>query len=380
MVQELRQFAEQMLGPVDLASSITKASSPLRDAETAKQENKIPPLALCMNLDDLEINACKMMSRRAMTYITSGADSLASVQRNQQDWLKIIFRPRVLINVQQADMRCNILGKRSDLPLFIAPAGMAKLACDEGEFALVRGAAGKNIPYCVSGYPSIPHDQLMACSKEAGNSELLFYQLYVSRMGEEATRKLIRNARDLGYQALFITVDAPVIGKREEDDRHRAEEDYAAGYSEPQRHHGKGSPVLRGTHSSTLSWDDLAYIREEWGASSGPIVIKGIQTAEDAKIVADMGFDGVYLSNHGGRQLDHAPSSIRTLLEIRRFCPEILGKIQIFLDGGIRRGTDIIKAICLGATAVGIGRPFSYGIALGGVAGCNRVIQRKYFL
>ncbi|EXJ56254.1 uncharacterized protein A1O5_12710 [Cladophialophora psammophila CBS 110553] len=371
---------KQILGPVDPASSITKASLPRTNVENTSPENKALPLSLCMNLDDLEMSACRVMSRRATTFITSGADSLASVRRNRKDWSKIIFRPRVLRNVARADMRRNILGKKSSLPFFIAPMGMAKLAHNEGELALVRGAVAKNIPYCVSGYSSIRHDELMACHKESGKGGFLFYQLYVAKSGEDATRQLIRTARNLGYEALFVTVDAPVIGKREEDERYKAELDYAARGAEeivrtPQTTSNEAPPVLRGTHSYTLSWDDLRYIRDAWGASSGPVVIKGIQTAEDAKIAADMGFDGIYLSNHGGRQLDYAPSSIRTLLEIRRFCPEILSKVQIFLDGGIRRGTDIIKALCLGATAVGIGRPFNYGIALDGLAGCNKVTQ-----
>lgn len=334
-----------------------------------------------MNLDDVEMSACRVMSRRAVTFITSGADSLASVRQNRQDWSKIIFRPRVLRNVTRADMRRNILGKKSNLPFFIAPMGMAKLAYNEGELALVRGAVAKNIPYCVSGYSSIRHDELMTCWKEAGEGGFLFYQLYVAKSGEEATRQLIRNARNLGYEALFVTVDAPVIGKREEDERYKAELDFAAGDREEVQRTAhptanEGAPVLRGTHSYTFSWDDLAYIRDEWGTSSGPVVIKGIQSAEDAKMAADKGFDGIYLSNHGGRQLDYAPSSLITLLEIRRFCPEILDKVQIFVDGGVRRGTDIIKALCLGATAVGIGRPFNYGIALDGVAGCNKVTRR----
>jgi L-lactate dehydrogenase (cytochrome) len=361
-----------------------KASPPQTNAEYESPEKKALPLSLCMNLDDVEMSACRVMSRRAVTFITSGADTLATVQRNRKDWSKVFFRPRVLRNVTRADMRRNILGKESSLPFFIAPMGMAKLAYTEGESTLVHGAVAKNFPYCVSGYSSIRHDELMACQKEAGKGGFLFYQLYVAKAGEEATRQLIRNARNLGYEALFITVDAPVIGKREEDERYKAELDYAAGDAEEvqrtsQPTPNEGPPVLRGTHSYTLSWDDLAYIQEEWGASSGPVVIKGIQSAEDAKMAADLGFDGIYLSNHGGRQLDYAPSSIRTLLEIRRFCPEILSQLQIFLDGGIRRGTDIVKALCLGATAVGIGRPYNYGIALAGLAGCNKVTQRRTF-
>jgi L-lactate dehydrogenase (cytochrome) len=141
--------------------------------------------------------------------------------------------------------------------------------------------------------------------------------------------------------------------QREEDERYKAEVEYEAGEVEMSSTLDKTpnteATIFRGVHSSTLDWDDLKRIREAWG-SSGPVVLKGIQTAEDAKQAADLGVEGVYLSNHSGRQTDHGPSSIRTLLEIRKFCPEILAKVDIYLDGGIRRGADILKALCLGAT------------------------------
>ncbi|KAJ9625973.1 hypothetical protein H2204_010272 [Knufia peltigerae] len=366
--------ADQILGPVDLRSNITKALPESAGKDPASSQEGPLPLSLCMNLDDIEMSACRIMSRRAVTFITSAADSLASLTQNRKDWSKLTFRPRVLRDVTRADMTCHVLGKKSRLPFFIAPMGMAKIANDEGELALVRGAVANDIPYCVSGYSSIRHADLIACQKEVGGGGILWYQLYVSKSGCETTRQMVRSARDLGYEALFITVDVPVVGKREEDERYKAELDYAAGHFS-QSSSGEGAPVLRGMHSYTLSWSDLSYIREEWGPSSGPVVLKGIQSAEDAKMAADLGFDGIYLSNHGGRQLDYAPSSMKTLLEIRRFCPEILDKVQVFVDGGVRRGTDIVKALCLGATAVGVGRPFNYGIALNGVEGCNKVVQ-----
>jgi L-lactate dehydrogenase (cytochrome) len=125
-----------------------------------------------------------------------------------------------------------------------------------------------------------------------------------------------------------------------------------------------------------LDWEDLKWIREAW-AGTGPVVLKGIQTAEDAKRAAEIGVDGIYLSNHGGRQIDYGPSSIRTLLEIRTFCPEILSKVEIYLDGGIRRGADVLKALCLGATAVSLGRPFMYALGAYGSEGVVKAIQSK---
>lgn len=194
------------------------------------------------------------------------------------------------------------------------------------------------------------------------------------------TLELIALARKLNFKALVVTVDTPVVGKREEDERYKAEIEFESGVVETPRtadpNPDTEAPVLRGVHSSTLDWEDLKWIRKAWGGS-GPIVLKGIQTAEDAKYAADIGVDGIYLSNHGGRQIDYAPSSIRTLLEIRKFCPEILNRVEIYLDGGIRRGADVLKALCLGATAVSMGRPFMYALGAHGTEGVVKAIQSK---
>jgi L-lactate dehydrogenase (cytochrome) len=206
----------------------------------------------------------------------------------------------------------------------------------------------------------------------------LLFQLYVP-VDKPGAKKLIREARRLKCKALVVTVDSAVIGKREEDDRLKAQLDHEAGIeSVPSMPRPKTAPVLRGAHSSTLDWEDLTWIREEWGGA-GPIVLKGIQTVEDAMMASKAGVDAIYLSNHGGRQLNYAPSSIRTLLEIRKYCPSILdsGIMEVYLDGGITRGSDVVKALCLGAKAVGIGRPFMYSLSGYGTEGVNRVIESK---
>ena len=253
---------------------------------------------------------------------------------------------------------------------------MARLGHQDGELCNARGASIKNIPYCTSSYTSISHADIAACMAQ-GNGGCLFFQLYVSR-SKDRTIELIRTARDLGFKALLVTVDTPVVGNREEDARYTAEVEYENGVVDmprvPDVVPNNEAPILRGVHSSTLDWEDLKWIREAW-SNTGPVVLKGIQSAEDAKLAVDAGIDGIYLSNHGGRQVDHGPSSIRTLLEIRRLCPEILGKVEIYVDGGIRRGTDILKALCLGATAVGVGRPFMYGLGAYGTEGVVQVIQ-----
>lgn len=375
-----RQFR---LGPMDLSTSPAVAAV----ANEAPQQSvsTVMPLPTVMNLDDFEVSAKKVISKRAWTYIHSAADSLGSFNTNKGDWSKVSFRPRVLRDVTRVDMSRMIMGYESNLPFFIAPAAMAKLAHADGELCLARGAAHHNIPYCVSTYSSISHEELAAELKIYGTGRrgCLMFQLYVAHQKEQ-TLRLIAMARDLNFKALVITVDTPVVGKREEDERFKAELDIEAGSGDSSDLPSASNvhlptaaerPVLRGVHSTSLNWDDLPWIREAWG-DAGPVLIKGVQSAEDAKRAYDIGLDGIYLSNHGGRQIDDGPSSIRTLLEIRRFCPEILSSgMQIYLDGGCRRGADIIKALALGATAVAMGRPFLYALGAYGTEGVIRAIQ-----
>ena len=289
-------------------------------------------------------------------------------------------------NVARVDMRRRVMGVDLSLPIFVAPAARARLAHDDGEHCIVRGIARADMGYCTSNVASIGHEDLMTTLKEERKGGALFFQLYVPRDKPKA-KEIIRMAKRLGYKALVVTVDSAVIGKREEDERYSAELAYQAGMGQevaPRTADDRPTldadlPILRGAHSSTLDWDDLIWIRKEWD-NSGPVFLKGIQTAEDAKMAYQMGVDGIYLSNHGGRQADHAPSSIRTLLEIRRFCPEILkSKMEIIMDGGCRRGADVLKALALGASAVGFGRPFLYACVYG-TEGVEKAIRSKYLM
>lgn len=275
------------------------------------------------------------------------------------------------------------MGHSSSLPVFIAPAALARLGHPDGELCLARGAARRNIPYIVSTASSVSAEDLAQCLQEEASGGTLFFQLYVKKK-ESETRELIRRARSLGYRGLVVTVDTAAVGKREEDDRYKVEASFAAGENVDPRIGATAAPgddsfVFRSPYSSTLNWEDLRWIREEWG-NAGPICLKGIATAEDAKIACDMGIRYIYLSNHGGRQLDCAPSSLRTLLEIRQFCPEVFKQCEVLIDGGVRRGHDILKALCLGATAVGFGRPFMYALSAYGTEGVLKAIQSMYML
>jgi L-lactate dehydrogenase (cytochrome) len=277
-------------------------------------------------------------------------------------------------------MSQSIMGFRSALPFFIAPMALGRLAHPDGEICFVRGAAQKRIPYCASMLASVSHEVLTSCWKdEAHGHTSLFFQLYVAKE-EHKAREMIRRAKTLGYKALVLTVDTPVVGKREEDERDKLQINYDLGLlpddSSPVSGIEGEMPILRGVNSSTLNWEDLKWIREEWG-NQGPIVLKGIGCAEDAKLAHLHGFEHLYLSNHGGRQIASAPSSIGTLIDIRHAYPEVIKNCKLYLDGGIRRGSDIVKALCLGATAVGVGRPFMYGLGAYGTAGVVKVIQSE---
>jgi L-lactate dehydrogenase (cytochrome) len=372
-------------GQVDM-STIATVSLP-QDTHNM-DDNARMPLAHMMNLDDMEIACEKFLSRAAWTYFHSAADSLGSLANNRGDWKKVTFRPRIMRDVKRVDMRRKMFGSECRLPVFIAPAARARVVHEDGELCLARGAGRAGIAYCPSTYSTVEHDELMTefqrCKAESETGlGAMWFQLYVAKKNER-TVELIEMAKRLGFTALVITVDTPVVGKREEDERFRAELSTVAGddsqllaWKMPQQLEGEDAPVLRGHHSTTLNWDDLKWIREAW-AGTGPIALKGIQTVEDALMAAEHGIDAIYLSNHGGRQCDDAPSSIRTLVEIRKFHPSLLKKMEVYMDGGVRRGADILKALALGATGVGLGRPFMYSCAYGN-QGVEKVISCESF-
>jgi L-lactate dehydrogenase (cytochrome) len=211
----------------------------------------------------------------------------------------------------------------------------------------------------------------------------LFFQLYVP-IDRSKAKSLIQRVKAAGYQSLWITVDTSTLGKRTADRYLQAQEALDQGVPETTRDAAAendfgpafGGRPVPGYLDPGLSWQDLAWISHEW---NGPIVLKGIQTVEDVKLAVQHGVQGVLLSNHGGRQIHSAPSALMTLLEIRTYYPEAFDKLEIFVDGGLRDGADVLKALCLGATAVGVGRPYFYALAAYGMEGVERCTDSEYF-
>nr|XP_018263942.1 L-lactate dehydrogenase [Kwoniella dejecticola CBS 10117]OBR86100.1 L-lactate dehydrogenase [Kwoniella dejecticola CBS 10117] len=328
-------------------------------------------LGQIINMRDFEKHAEELCSKVAWGYYASAADDEITKETNNTDYKKIRFRPRVLRPVKEVDSSTKILGYDSTIPLWISPAAMAKLGHPDGEVNLTKGAAATGIIQCISSFASCSVEEIAAART---NNQPLFFQLYVNSKRHLA-KEVISKINRLGFNAILLTVDAPVGGKRERDIRVKGE--FEAPKSDAYDKQGDTKGVAEAIFSAVdpdLNWKDLKWIREQ---TDLPIIIKGVQTVEDAVQAYKYGADGVVLSNHGGRQLDTSSTGISTLLEIRKHAPFLLRpeKFSIFVDGGIWRGTDVVKALCLGAEAVGVGRGFLFAQTVGGVDGAIHAVK-----
>lgn len=276
-----------------------------------------------------------------------------------------------------------MLGQPMAAPIFCSPAALVKLVHPEGEKEMARGCKSSGVPQCISTAASVPMEDIFEAAKDGSygegndNGEMpFFFQLYVDKHRENS-EKLVKKVERLGAKAIFVTVDAPVAGKREADERVKADEGLTAPMSgQKAKNDKKGGSlgrIMAGFIDPTFSWSDIAWLRK---VTSLPIVLKGVQTAMDAKRAMEEGIEGIILSNHGGRSLDTSPAPILILLELQKCCPEVFDKMEVFVDGGIMRGTDIFKALCLGAKAVGIGRGFLFALNYGH-KGVKKYVESK---
>jgi len=348
-----------------------------------------------INIADLRRLAQRRLPRAVFEYVDGGADAEMTLEENCRAFREVHFRPLGAVAVGNCDLKTKVLGHELALPAMLAPVGFSRLMHPEGEVAAARAAGKAGTGFILS---TISGHRLE--SVKAASQGPVWYQLYLVG-GRDAAEGALARARQAGFSALVITVDTAVAGLRERDSRNGIKEllgkpilaklpylpnilahpgwlisfllDGGTPCLENVVVPGRGPmplvDVTAALASSTVTWDDLRWIREAW---PGPIVVKGILIADDARRALDAGAAAVVVSNHGGRQLDGALASLRALPEV---VAAVGDQMEVLMDGGVRRGSDIVKAVCLGARAVLVGRAYAYGLGAGGEAGVTKALK-----
>jgi isopentenyl diphosphate isomerase/L-lactate dehydrogenase-like FMN-dependent dehydrogenase len=321
-----------------------------------------------LSLVDVELRARDALDPATYAFFAGGAGDELALAANRSAFERRVLRPRVLVDVSAVTTRSTVLGKDVALPVLVAPVGFQTLLDDEGELATARAAGRSETVMCVSTISEASPAEIAAAAPGAR----LWFQIYCFR-DRELTAGLLRQAAAAGFEAIVLTVDGPVLGRRE-----RA---LAAGFRMPDRFRVRGTagtpghpfPASAGELAElldpSLNWNDLEWIVSTTGL---PLILKGILAAEDASLACEHGAAAIIVSNHGGRQLDAAPAALDALPDV---VAAVGGDVEVLVDGGIRRGTDVLVALALGARAVLIGRPAMWGLADDGEAGVVRVLD-----
>ena len=371
----------QLPNPREIAP-LMRFSKPTLNRTTAR-------LAKAADIADVRRIARRVTPTGPFDYVDGAANSEESMRRNAEAYRNLELRPTVLRDVGEVDLSTEVFGQRSELPVGLAPTGFTRMMHAAGEPAVARAAQSAGVPYTLSTMGTTAIEDLAAQVPDARR----WFQLYSWREDRDRARGLVERAQENGYDTLMVTVDTATGGLRYRDHRNgmtippqlTARTLVDASYrprwwfdfltTEPLRFAtlsssaGDSMDVIMKTFDPTLSWADIEWIREVW---SGPLLVKGIQTPSDAQRALDAGCDGVYLSNHGGRQLDRAPVPLAELPGIR----EVLGPdVPIIVDSGITSGVDVLGALALGADFTMIGRAYLYGLMAGGQRGVERVLD-----
>ncbi|KAH8587600.1 FMN-dependent dehydrogenase-domain-containing protein [Bisporella sp. PMI_857] len=360
------------LGEVDMGTvkKEGKAESP-EEKERQERIKHMPILEQCYNLMDFESVARRVMKKTAWAYYSSGADDEITLRENHSAFHKIWFRPRILVDVEKVDFSTTMLGTKVDIPFYVTATALGKLGHPEGEVLLTRAAKKHNVIQMIPTLASCSFDEIMDAAQ---GDQVQWMQLYVNK-DREITKKIIQHAESRGCKGLFITVDAPQLGRREKDMRSKFTDVGSNVQSGSTTDNSQGAArAISSFIDPSLSWKDIPWFQS---VTKMPIILKGVQRVEDVIRAVEIGVQGVVLSNHGGRQLDFARSGIEVLAEVMPVLRERgwEERIEIYIDGGLRRATDIIKALCLGAKGVGIGRPFLYAMSSYGEPGVDRAMQ-----
>jgi isopentenyl diphosphate isomerase/L-lactate dehydrogenase-like FMN-dependent dehydrogenase len=348
-----------------------------------------------LNIYDLRTLAQRRLPDVVFDYLDGGAEGEITLHANTQVFCDVTFRPRHAVYIEKCSLRTSVLGNNLSLPFLLAPVGYSRLMHPDGEAGAAHEAGEAGTAYILSTISGHALEKVKAAS-----SGPVFYQLYLMG-GRQAAEGAIERARKAGFSALAVTIDTAVAGLRERDFRNGMKEllggrvwekipyagqffahpGWVAGYladgGMPKLANvivpGEGPMSLidvgAALAKSVVTWEDFKWIREIWG---GPIIAKSVLTGDDARRAIDAGASAIVVSNHGGRQLDCVSATLKALPEVVR---AVNGQVEVLLDGGVRRGSDIVKALCLGARAVLVGRAYAYGLAAAGQAGVRRAIE-----
>ncbi len=319
-----------------------------------------------LNLREFEPLAREKLSQMIFDYYASGANDDVTLNENQAAYQRILLRPRMMTGNAERTMNTTILGQSLNAPIMIAPMAYMKMAHSDGEYAMARAAASRGINMVVSTTATVALEDVAAAVPDAPR----WFQLYLYK-DRAAARELVERAESCGYKAIVLTVDRPILGRREADIRNN--------FALPPHLEIKNFPVYANREGvsayhaplleDNLQWSDVRWLKS---ITRLPVLVKGVLRGDDARFALDHGADGIIVSNHGGRQLDGALATIDALPDVVQ---AVDGAADVLIDGGIRRGTDVLKALARGAKGVLLGRPLLWGLALNGEAGVGHILD-----
>jgi len=351
------------------------AGTTMLGAEASKvaQPGPLGPKAMSgdpVDIPDYERLAPAHMSEMAWEFMSGGAADELSLRWNHEAYARLRLRPRVLVDVSKIDTRVTLFGREHAFPILLAPTAYHKLVHPEGELATARGAGAAGTTMVVSTTATTSIEDIAAVATQP-----LWFQLYV-QPDRGFTRELVQRAEKAGCQALVVTVDAPVLGPRYREMRSKftlpegMERANLRGLKSAKgAQRASEATIFSAVQDPTVVWKDIEWLRS---LTKVPVLTKGVLNPDDAALAVSAGAAGIIVSNHGGRNLDTVPATIEALPGV---VEKVAGRVPVLVDGGIRRGTDVLKALALGATATLIGRPYLYGLAVGGASGVTHVIH-----
>lgn len=339
---------------------------------TQHPESDLPaveaPVGANLTVDDFEEAARESLPAMVFDYFAGGSGEEWTLRENRRAYGRWAIRPRVLVDVSTVDVGTTVLGEEVPFPILLAPTAFQRMAHRDGELATARGAAAVDALMVVSTIATVSLEDIAATGVRR------WFQLYVLK-DRDVTATLVKRAHAAGYGAIVLTVDTPLLGRRLRDERNRFALPPGIGLANldgtelPESGGSRLFSFFADRHDASLTWEDVGWLRS---LSPLPVVLKGIVTAEDTRLAVEAGVDGLVVSNHGGRQLDGAPATLDVLPEVVEAAE---GRTEILVDGGVRRGSDVFKALALGARAVLVGRPYLWGLAVNGAGGVQRVLE-----